>query len=191
MQAAYFGEGAWPSSSVRPRSAAPCVNTGTLPSKTLRETALIFLFRATASARCTASRSKLTGAPSVPDLMCRQEPVIGHEGVRIRANLDRHHVDLLEGSARFIDEHTLEVTPDDGPPRHVSTDVILIATGSTPHRPAFVPFEDPEVDDSDSILRLDSIPRAMVVLGGGVIGCEYGSIFAAPRAPSAAPSSRA
>src|SRR5439155_22504061 len=70
-------------------------------------------------------------------------------------------------------------TPDDGPPRHVTSDVVLIATGSTPHRPAFVPFEDPDVDDSDSILRLDRIPRAMVILGGGVIGCEYASIFAA------------
>jgi NAD(P) transhydrogenase len=56
---------------------------------------------------------------------------------------------------------------------------MLIATGSSPFRPQFVPFEDPEVDDSDSILRLDKIPTAMVVLGGGVIGCEYASIFAA------------
>jgi len=105
--------------------------------------------------------------------------VLGHEGGRIRANLDRHHVDLLTGEARFVDEHTLELVPDDGPPRHITTDVVIIATGSTPHRPAFVPFEDPEVDDSDSILRLDSIPKAMVILGGGVIGCEYASIFAA------------
>jgi NAD(P) transhydrogenase len=64
-------------------------------------------------------------------------------------------------------------------PRRLTFDAALIAVGSSPHKPPFVPFEDPEVDDSDSILRLDKLPRAMVILGGGVIGCEYGSIFAA------------
>jgi NAD(P) transhydrogenase len=176
VQAAYFGKRV----AVIERSPAlggACVNTGTLPSKTLRETA-IFLsgYR---QREMYGLSVQLSGAPSIPELMCRQEPVLGHEGGRIRANLDRHHVDLLEGSASFVDEHTLEVTPADGPPRKVTTDVVLIATGSTPFRPAYVPFEDPEVDDSDSILRLDRIPRAMVVLGGGVIGCEYASIFAA------------
>jgi NAD(P) transhydrogenase len=176
VQAAYFGKRV----AVIERSPAlggACVNTGTLPSKTLRETALFLSgYR---QREMYGLQVKLTGSPSVPELMCRQEPVLGHEGGRIRANLERHKVDLLEGSARFVDEHTLEVTPEAGPPRRVSSDVVLIATGSTPHRPAFVPFEDPEVDDSDSILRLDRIPKAMVILGGGVIGCEYASIFAA------------
>jgi NAD(P) transhydrogenase len=176
VQAAYFGKRV----AVIEKSPAlggACVNTGTLPSKTLRETA-IFLsgYR---QREMYGLSVQLAGTPSVPQLMCRQEPVLGHEGLRIRANLDRHHVDLLPGAARFVDEHTLEITPDSGTPRHVTSDVVIIATGSTPHRPAFVPFEDPEVDDSDSILRLDRIPRAMVILGGGVIGCEYASIFAA------------
>ncbi len=176
VQAAYFGKRV----AVVEKSPAlggACVNTGTLPSKTLRETA-IFLsgYR---QREMYGLSVQLTGTPSVPQLMCRQDPVLGHECGRIRANLDRHRVDLLDGAARFVDEHTLELTPDDGPPRHVSSDVVIIATGSTPHRPSFVPFEDPEVDDSDSILRLDRIPRALVVLGGGVIGCEYASIFAA------------
>ncbi len=121
----------------------------------------------------------LTGAPSVPELMCRQDPVLGSEQRRISGNLTRHGVELLDGAARFVDEHTLELTPIDGTPQRVTADAILIATGSSPFRPQFVPFEDPEVDDSDSILRLDKIPEQMVVLGGGVIGCEYASIFAA------------
>jgi len=175
VQAAYFGKRV----AVIEKSPAlggACVNTGTLPSKTLRETALFLSgYRQREMYGLSVT---LSGTPSVPQLMCRQEPVLGHEGQRIRANLDRHHVDLLEGAARFVDEHTLEITPDDGPPRHVTTDVVIIAVGSTPHRPAFVPFEDPEVDDSDTILRVDRIPRAMVILGGGVIGCEYASIFA-------------
>jgi len=175
VQAAYFGKRV----AVIERSPAlggACVNTGTLPSKTLRETALFLSGHR--QREMYGLSVTLTGTPSVPQLMCRQQPVLGHEGQRIRANLDRHHVDLLDGAARFVDEHTLELTPTNGPPRHVTADVVLIATGSTPHRPAFVPFEDPEVDDSDTILRLDRIPKAMVILGGGVIGCEYASIFA-------------
>jgi NAD(P) transhydrogenase len=121
----------------------------------------------------------LNSAVSVPELMCRQEPVLGTEQRRIRANLERHKVDLIDGAATFLDEHTIEIRPAEGAPRRVRADAVLIATGSSPYRPPFVPFEDPEVDDSDSILRLDKIPRAMVVLGGGVIGCEYASIFAA------------
>lgn len=176
VQAAYFGKRV----AVIEKSPAlggACVNTGTLPSKTLRETAIFlsgYRQREMYGLACG-----IAGAPSVPELMCRQGPVTGHEGQRIADNLARHHVDLLEGAASFLDEHSLEVALAQGAPRRISADMVLIATGSSPHRPAFVPFEDPEVDDSDSILRLDSIPRAMVILGGGVIGCEYASIFAA------------
>jgi NAD(P) transhydrogenase len=177
VQAAYFGKRVAVVEKA-PALGGACVNTGTLPSKTLRETAL-FLSGYRQRELYGGLSVELHGTPSVPELMCRQEPVLGTEGQRIRANLARHGVDLVEGAAQLLDEHTLEVTPDEGAPRRLTTDVVLIATGSTPHRPAFVPFEDPEVDDSDSILRLDRIPRALVVLGGGVIGCEYASIFAA------------
>lgn len=154
-----------------------CVNTGTLPSKTLRETALFLSGYRQRELYGLACR--LDGSVSVPELMCRQDPVLGHEKARIRANLARHNVTLLDGAAAFLDEHTVEVTPVEGAPRRVTADVVLVATGSSPHRPEYVPFEDPAVDDSDSILRLDKIPEALVVLGGGVIGCEYASIFAA------------
>jgi NAD(P) transhydrogenase len=176
VQAAYFGKRVAVTEK-RPVLGGACVNTGTLPSKTLRETAMFlsgYRQRELYGLSC-----RLEGSVSVPELMCRQEPVLDHEKARIRANLGRHGVTLLDGAAAFVDEHTVEVTPTEGAPRHVSADVILIATGASPHRPEYVPFEDPEVDDSDSILRLDAIPDAMVILGGGVIGCEYASIFAA------------
>ncbi len=176
VQAAYFGRRVALVEKA-PALGGACVNTGTLPSKTLRETALFLSGHR--QREMYGLTVHLEGAPSVPQLMCRQEPVLGSEAKRIRANLARHRVDLVAGCAQFVDEHTLEVTPDDGAPRHLSADVVLIATGSSPFRPEFVPFEDPEVDDSDSILRLDKIPHAMVILGGGVIGCEYASIFAA------------
>ncbi len=176
VQAAYFGKHVAVVEKQRALGGA-CVNTGTLPSKTLRETALYLSgYR---QREMYGVSVNLQSGVSVPELMCRQDPVTGHEVDRIRHNLSRHHVDLLDGEASFLDEHTVEIKPIEGVPRRVTADAILIATGSSPHKPEFVPFEDPEVDDSDSILKLDKIPRAMVILGGGVIGCEYGSIFAA------------
>src|SRR5205085_12366930 len=66
----------------------------------------------------------------------------------------------------------------DGSSRRLTADVFLIATGSSPLRPAGVPFDDPDVEDSDTILDLDRIPDRLAVVGGGVIGCEYACIFA-------------
>lgn len=155
-----------------------CINTGTLPSKTLRETAL-YLSGFRQRELYGRVSCELHRHVSVPDLMCRQEPVTETERTRLRHNLVRHQVDLFEGTARFLDEHSVEVTLATGDHRRLSFDAALIAVGSSPHRPPFVPFDDPAVDDSDSILRLPEIPKAFVVMGGGVIGCEYGSIFAA------------
>jgi NAD(P) transhydrogenase len=176
VQAAYFGKRVAVVEKQRKLGGA-CVNTGTLPSKTLRETALYL--SGWRQREMYGMSCQLRQGVSVPELMCRQDPVLGTEGNRIQRNLDRHKVDLIEGEANYLDEHTVEIVPADGAPRRVTFDASLIAVGSTPHRPPFVPFEDPNVDDSDSILRLDAIPKAMVILGGGVIGCEYASIFAA------------
>jgi len=176
VQAAYFGKRVAVVEKQREVGGA-CVNTGTLPSKTLRETAIYLSGWRQREMYGLACR--LSDGVSVPELMCRQAPVIGNEATRIRDNLARHEVPLLEGEARFVDEHTAEIIPADGSPTRVTFDAALIAVGSTPHRPPFVPFEDPAVDDSDSILRLDAVPKELIVLGGGVIGCEYASLFAA------------
>jgi NAD(P) transhydrogenase len=176
VQAAYFGKKVAVIEKQKAVGGA-CVNTGTLPSKTLRETAIYLSGWRQREMYGGMSMSMREGV-SVPELMCRQEPVLGTERQRIKNNLQRHKVDLIEGEARFLDEHTLEIATPEGP-RHVTADAVLLAVGSSPFRPEYVPFEDPNVDDADSILRLDKIPKAMVILGGGVIGCEYGSIFAA------------
>ncbi len=154
-----------------------CIQTGTLPSKTLRETALYLsgLQQRTLYGVSYEVRRDV----SVPDLMCRQEPVIGSQNERIRWNLERHKIELVRGTASFVDEHTVEVVTPSGHTRRMTTDVALIATGTSPFRPPFVPFEDPNVDDSDTILQLPEVPKRLVILGGGVIGCEYGSMFAA------------
>jgi NAD(P) transhydrogenase len=176
VQAAYFGRKVAVVEK-EPEVGGACINTGTLPSKTLRETALYlsgFRQREMYGLSC-----RVNEGVSLAELMCRQDPVTNTERSRLRNNLTRHKVDLLDGAASFLDEHTVEIVPVSGVARRVTFDAALIAVGSSPHRPPYVPFEDPGVDDSDSILRLPEIPKALVILGGGVIGCEYGSIFAA------------
>jgi NAD(P) transhydrogenase len=176
VQAAYFGKRVAVVEK-QPELGGACINTGTLPSKTLRETSLYL--SGLRQRQLYGVYYQVKHDVSIPELMCRQEPVIGSETTRTRANLERHGVDLLDGEVSFIDEHTVEIVPTAGLARRVTTDAVLIAAGSSPHRPDYVPFEDVDVDDSDSILRLPSIPKRMVILGGGVIGCEYASIFAA------------
>src|SRR5437868_7107049 len=148
-----------------PHLGGACINTGTLPSKTLRETALYLSGlqqRALYGVSLEVKRDV-----SVRDLMCRQEPVIGTQNDRIRWNLDRHKIELVRGTATFIDEHTIEVSDSRGHTRSMTSDVVLVATGTSPFRPEYVPFEDPNVDDSDTILKLPELPKRLVILGGG------------------------
>jgi NAD(P) transhydrogenase len=170
-QAAYFGKRV----AILERAAEPggaCCHTGTLPSKSLRESALYL------------SGLEQRGVPGITrgrvrefsarELMVRMDEVVTAEVARIHANLDRHGIALCRGDARFEDAHTVSLGE-----RRLRADAILIATGSRPHHPAGIPFEHPLVDDSDTILQIDRIPDRLVVLGGGVIGCEYASMFAA------------
>ncbi len=173
-QAAYFGKRV----ALVERGAelgGACANTGTLPSKTLRESAL-YLSGLRQREIYGLSCSVRTGGLSVADFMVHKDHVVTRERARIAANLDKHGVTLVRGAARFVDPHTVAVDPGD---RCLSADVFLLATGSSPHRPPEIPFDDPDVDDSDEVLTLDRIPGSFIVLGGGVIGCEYASIFAA------------
>jgi NAD(P) transhydrogenase len=152
-------------------------NTGTLPSKTLRETA-VFLsgFRQRELFGLDLGLKKKV---TVRDFLTRERYVKDLERLRIRDNLHRHHVTLYKGTASFVDAHTLAVKPERCPELHLHGDVILLAPGSYPYRPPVFPFHDPRVFDSDSILTLQDIPPTMLVVGGGVIGSEYASIFAA------------
>jgi NAD(P) transhydrogenase len=160
-----------------PAHGGACVHTGTLPSKTLRETALYLSGHR--QREMYGLDVHLQRDVSVHDLMCRQDAVLGNEAGRIARNFERHGVTQLRGHATFVDAHTLRIEPPDAAPYTVTADAVLIATGTSPFRPTWVPFDDPLVSCSDTILDLDRIPKAMVVLGGGVIGCEYASIFAA------------
>ena len=94
----------------------------------------------------------------------------------IGANLERHHVDVHHGRATFVDAYTVKVEGETEP-RLLEAGVILIATGSTPHRPSTIPFAGPGVYDSDTIQHMERLPRSLVIAGGGTIGCEYACLF--------------
>ena len=175
-QAAYFGKRV----ALIEREPVPggaCVNTGTIPSKTLRESALHlsgFRQRGFLDAVDVTLKSDI----SVGDFMFRKDLVVAQEWKRIDDNLRRHRIDRYSGVAQFLSANRVQISSSKGSEELEAT-VILIATGSSPHRPASVPFDDETICDSDTILRMEKIPRTMAVVGAGVIGCEYASIFAA------------
>ncbi|MEU6709831.1 FAD-dependent oxidoreductase [Nonomuraea sp. NPDC046802] len=101
----------------------------------------------------------------------RTQHVIGREIQVIRGQLGRNHVTVFQGTARFLDAHTIGIIGDDE--RKITAEKIVIATGTSPARPDSVQFEDRTVIDSDAILRLDRVPETLVVVGAGVIACRY------------------
>jgi NAD(P) transhydrogenase len=173
-------------------------NTGTLPSKTLRETALAIsglkardLYGVDLSLRREAT---------VADFMYHERRVTASERRRIERNLSRNGVVLYHGTASFADPHTVRVataapSEDTGPDRREGRgsqpggevspelllwgEIILIATGSKPVQPPEFPFNHPRVLDSDTILQLERLPRSLAVIGAGVVGSEYACTFAA------------
>jgi NAD(P) transhydrogenase len=176
-QAAYFGKRVAVIER-RERPGGATVHTGTLPSKTLREAGLFlsgYKQRDLYGVSVGISRDLEVAA-----LIRRKDAVRRLETERMLENLDRHKVELVHGSARLVNATTVEVTTEGGEPaRRIAADVILIVTGSSPFRPPGIPFEDHDVHDSDTILEIDRLPASLGVLGGGVVGCEYASVFAA------------
>jgi len=155
-----------------------CTNTGTIPSKTLRE-AVLFLTGMSQRDMYGASY-KVKQDITMADLLVRTTFVIGRENEVVRAQLLRNRVELMRGTARFVDAHTIAVDSALHSERSAVTAAnVVIATGTRPARPAHVSFDDQRVLDSDGILHLDTIPATMVVVGAGVIGIEYASMFAA------------
>jgi NAD(P) transhydrogenase len=153
-------------------------NTGTIPSKTLRE-AVLYLTGITQRELYGASyRVKEHITPA--DLIARTRHVIGKEQDVIRSQLMRNGIELYTGHGRFVDEYTVMIEdPTRGDRCSVRGQYIVIATGTKPARPAGVEFDEQMVLDSDGILDLKFIPASMVVVGAGVIGIEYASMFAA------------
>jgi len=154
-----------------------CINTGTLPSKTLKD-AIYYLhgFKLRSFTNITYSLKKNM---TLRDLMARKDLVIKHELEVITDQLERNDVEIIHGTAFFVNPHTLKVSTESGDEDVLTAPFIVIATGSRPRRPEEIPCNDVTICDSDSILSTEVIPKSMIVMGGGVIGCEYASMFAA------------
>jgi NAD(P) transhydrogenase len=174
-QAAYFGK----KTAIierAPRVGGAGVNTGTVPSNTLRETALYF---------SNLRQRGLYGIDysikeniSIEDFMYRKTHVVNNEWDLIYKNIERHNIELIFGHASFLDAHTIQVECE-GALEKYTAEYFLIATGSLPNRPDNFPIDDHLVYDSDSVLNMDRIPKNLAVIGGGFIGCEYATIFTA------------
>ena len=154
------------------------VNWGTIPSKTLRESA-IFVHSLTRD-KLEGIRCEVSNEITVDDIMYRERVVVQRELEIINESLDRYRIEVCEASGRFLDAHTVALCgPDGGVQSSMTADFVVIATGSSPNRPADAPFDGESVFDSNTILHLPKIPKTMLVLGAGVIGVEFASIFAA------------
>lgn len=152
------------------------INTGTVPSKTLRESALYFsgLQQRGLYGIDYSLKENLT----IKDFMYRERTVVEKERERMARHVRYEKIRLIHGEASLKDEHTVRIKTETGE-KEISGEIILIATGSSPHHPPEIPFDGSLIFDSDTILNMKRIPKTMAVVGGGVIGTEYASIFTA------------
>ncbi|MBI1204361.1 MAG: Si-specific NAD(P)(+) transhydrogenase [Rhodopseudomonas sp.] len=153
------------------------VHTGTIPSKTLRETVLNLSGWREREFYGRSYRVKQVIDTS--DLMMRLRKTLDHEVEVLEHQFSRNAVTTICGAGRFIGPHRIEVINADGDRDVYSAAKILIACGTRPYRPDHVPFNATNIFDSDDILNLPKLPRSLTVVGAGVIGVEYATIFSA------------
>lgn len=170
VKAAYFGHKVAIIEKSSDFGGAMCV-TGTLPSKTLKETSL-YLSGKYEKGLYGVDRD-LRREASIDDFMYRKNFVSKSEGEAIKINLQRHGVDLYQGIASFVDSHIITINNDE----QIHGSYIIISTGSYPYHPPSIPFDKQRVHDSDTILEIDRFPKSLCIVGAGVIGCEYSTIF--------------
>jgi NAD(P) transhydrogenase len=157
------------------------VHTGTIPSKTLRETVLNLTGWRERGFYGRAYRVKKD--IQARDLMDRLHMTLDHEVDVLEHQFARNAVRTTKGTARFLDPHHIEVLTDGEAPRVFRGDTFLLAVGTKPYRPADVPFDGRSVLDSDEIVEIAKLPRSLTVIGAGVIGVEYATIFSALDVP--------
>ena len=154
-----------------------CINTGTVPSKTLRE-AVLYL-TGLSQRDLYGSSYRVKEDITVADLAARTQHVITRQTDVIRNQLARNKITMITGTGRFADPNAIWIDAGSGRESKVTADKIIIAAGTRPARPDSVEFDDRTIVDSDGVINLQAVPRSMVVVGAGVIGMEYASMFAA------------
>lgn len=151
-------------------------HVGMIPTKTLREAALYITgFR---KRELYGLSVELDRQQMFTKLRQRTNDVIDTMAGSVRQNIERHGVELVHGTARLEEGGEVSVSAG-GAQRRLHGEVIIVATGSRPYHPPGIPFEDPDVLDAEGVLEIEEAPRSVVVIGGGAIGCEHASIFAA------------
>ncbi|MDO8925707.1 MAG: Si-specific NAD(P)(+) transhydrogenase [Sideroxyarcus sp.] len=161
----------------KPKLGGAGLQTGTIPSKAMREVA--YLLSRSGGMRQALAPDSRSRHGLLADAVRRKEGVIAQQESVILKRLLKHGVALIPGEASFVDAHTMQIADASGHTRNISAEVIILASGSRPRRPADVPFDKKTVLDSTSILNLRHLPDSLLVVGGGVIACEFVSIFAA------------
>jgi NAD(P) transhydrogenase len=152
-----------------------CLHTGTIPSKTMREAILYLTGYRQREVYADAYRRKRQVTMS--ELARKLDQVTQHEMEVVQDQLQRNRIDAYSGSARFVGPHEVEVSTADGS-RILMSENILVACGTKPARPSHIPFDGKHIFDSDEFLKLEQIPRSMIVVGAGVIGIEYAIMLA-------------
>lgn len=153
-----------------------CIHTGTLPSKTLRETVMYI-----SGLRQRSVYGFVGGVKpniSVKELMYRKGQVIQQELDLIQQNMALHRIEVIHGTGVLADPHTVLVTDRVGNTRELKSEVIIISTGTHSYHPPNIEFDNRYIYDGETIIDIDTLPRSLTIVGGGVIGCEYASIFA-------------
>ncbi len=151
-----------------------CTHWATIPSKALRHSVqTVMEFRRDPLFAGISDRVRF----NFPQLLRKAESVIAQQVSMRRDFYLRNQVSVIHGSARFADDHTVEVVMGDGTIRTLRAEHIVIATGSRPYHPKDIDFDHPRVFDSDTVLKLDHTPNIVTIYGAGVIGCEYASIL--------------
>lgn len=173
-QAAYFGK------RVALVERAPALggtvaNTG-IPFKALREAALFVADVKTRKLRGVDLDASEQG--TLRDFVSKEQSLVRDYQHKVLTNLDHHHVDVVPGNASFIDPHTVKVEHPRRPPVLLSADVFLIACGSRPHHPPQFDFGREGIYDSNSFIHADCMPKSLVVVGAGAVGCEYACMMA-------------
>jgi NAD(P) transhydrogenase len=151
-----------------------CTNTGTIPSKSLRE-AVLYL-SGFHQRNLYGSSYRVKQDITMDDLSFRANHVIKQEVEIIQNQMARNNVEMFFGTASFVDPHRLRIEDSDDHHEHTA-DFIVIACGSFPARPAHIPFDDQSIIDTDGLLTLKQLPKSITIIGGGVIGTEYASIM--------------
>lgn len=153
-----------------------CLNTGTIPSKALREA--VVQLTGVAHGRFYGDSDPIHHEITIEDLIHRSQQVIRTEIGVIRGHMARNGVEMIGGVAQFEDANTLRVNRDHNF-EYLTADYVVIATGTTPARPDNVPFDKARIVDSDGLLHLKRLPKSIIIVGGGVIGTEYACMMAA------------